>query len=216
MNICTHPLLDPALLETTWPTPLAQVAGLADLVERLDRAPGGSVQRCEQTQVVVRDLLRVGGFKPSGRSKPASEYLIKAHAGGFIGPINPAVDACNIASLHSGLPISVVDLDRTDGPLSLAIVEPGVRYVFNASGQEIDVGGLICLHDGLGPCGGPVKDSERTKTHDGTTRTLSIVWGTTQLPGRTEATARWYGALLEGLGAQVQISLPAVPRDPLG
>jgi hypothetical protein len=151
MNICTHPLLDPALLETTWPTPLAQVAGLEDLVERLDRAPGGSVQRCEQTQVVVRDLLRVGGFKPSGRS-----------------------------------------------------------------GQEIDVGGLICLHDGLGPCGGPVKDSQRTKTHDGTTRTLSIVWGTTQLPGRTEATARWYGALLEGLGAQVQISLPAVPRDPLG
>ena len=197
--IDAHPLLDLALIQTRWPEPLQQVAGLSDLDERLSAEHQSPVEACEQTKSAVRDLLRVGGFKPTGRSKPASEYLIKARDGGFVGPINPAVDACNIVSLHSGLPISVVDVDQMVGPLKIGLVDKGVRYVFNPSGQEIDVGGLICLHDAQGPCGGPVKDSQRTKTHPGTEHTLSVVWGTTSLPGRTEAAAHWYAELMLSL-----------------
>jgi DNA/RNA-binding domain of Phe-tRNA-synthetase-like protein len=214
--IDAHPLLDLALIQTRWPEPLQQVAGLSDLDERLSAEHQSPVEACEQTKSAVRDLLRVGGFKPTGRSKPASEYLIKARDGGFVGPINPAVDACNIVSLHSGLPISVVDVDQMVGPLKIGLVDKGVRYVFNPSGQEIDVGGLICLHDAQGPCGGPVKDSQRTKTHPGTEHTLSVVWGTTSLPGRTEAAAHWYAELMTQLGGVVRISRPEVPRDPLG
>lgn len=214
--IDAHPLLDLALIQTRWPDPLQQVAGLSDLDERLSAEHESPVEACEQTKSAVRDLLRVGGFKPTGRSKPASEYLIKARDGGFVGPINPAVDACNIVSLHSGLPISVVDLDQMVAPLKIGLVDKGVRYVFNPSGQEIDVGGLICLHDAQGPCGGPVKDSQRTKTHPGTVHTLSVVWGTTSLPGRTEAAAHWYAELMTQLGGVVRISRPEVPRDPLG
>ena len=216
ISIAPHRMLDTALLQTTWPVALGDVQGFDDLALRLELAGEGAVERCSETKVRVRDLLRQGGFKPSGRSKPASEYLLAAQAGGHLGPINPAVDACNIASLHSGLPISVVDLDRTQGALALGLVDAGVRYVFNPSGQEIDVGGLICLHDELGPCGGPVKDSQRTKTHEATRRCLSIVWGTTALPGRTEQTARWYQLMIEELGGEVVLSLPEVPRDPLG
>jgi len=51
------------------------------------------------------------------------------------------------------------------------------RYVFNASGQTIDREGLLCLCDAEGPCTNAVKDTQRTKTHGGTRRTLSIVWG---------------------------------------
>ena len=211
-----HPLLEIAILETTWPTPLGQALGFEDLLARLHPDAETPVRVCESTKGMVRDLLRHGGFKPTGRSKPASEYLLKARDGGFLGPINPAVDACNVASLHSGLPISVVDLDRTEGTLHVGLVDKGVRYIFNPSGQEIDVGGLICLHDSLGPCGGPVKDSQRTKTHEGTTRTLSLVWGTRSLPGRTEAVASWYQMLMESVGGSVDLSLPAVPADPLG
>jgi hypothetical protein len=216
ITIAPHRLLDPALLQTTWPAPLGDVSGFDDLALRLEPGGGGAVECCPETKTRVRDLLRQGGFKPSGRSKPASEYLLRAQAGGHLGPINPAVDACNIASLHSGLPISVVDLDRTEGALGLGLADAGVRYVFNASGQEIDVGGLLCLHDAQGPCGGPVKDSQRTKTHEATRRCLSIIWGTTALPGRTEQTARWYQALIEQLGGEVVLSLPEVPRDHLG
>jgi DNA/RNA-binding domain of Phe-tRNA-synthetase-like protein len=150
----------------------------------------------EAVKTAVRDLLRQGGFKPAGRSKPASEYL----AGAAEFPrINAAVDACNVASLHSGLPISLVDLDRVEGALAIRIAPPGTSYVFNPSGQTIDASGLVCLFDAVGPTGTPVKDAQRTKTHAGTRRTLSIVWGTVALPGRTAIATRWYRELLEAI-----------------
>ena len=36
------------------------------------------LQRVEQVRQDVRDLLRHGGYKPTGRGKPASEYLVRA------------------------------------------------------------------------------------------------------------------------------------------
>jgi DNA/RNA-binding domain of Phe-tRNA-synthetase-like protein len=151
----------------------------------------------------VRALLRHGGFKPTGRSKPASEYLLKAVGERSLSSINVAVDACNIASLHSGLPISVVDLDRARQPLRVGIAAAGSSYVFNASGQTIDVGGLLCLFDAEGPCANAVKDAQRTKTSPETRRTLSLIWGTTALPRRAAQTEQWYRALLGQQGARI-------------
>ncbi len=149
-------------------------------------------------------MLRQGGFKPTGRSKPASEYLIKAVAEKKLTSINLCVDVCNIVSLHSGLPISVVDLDRTRKPLRVGVAAPGTSYVFNASGQIIDLGGLLCLFDADGPCANAVKDAQRTKTNEETQRTLSVIWGTKALPGRTEAATGWYRELLEKCGAKTE------------
>jgi DNA/RNA-binding domain of Phe-tRNA-synthetase-like protein len=146
-------------------------------------------------------MLRHGGYKPTGRGKPSSEYLIRAVTDGALGSINTAVDACNVASLHSGLPISVVDIDRARPPFRVAIAPPGATYVFNASGQTIDLAGLLCLFDEEGPSANAVKDAQRTKTHGGTVRTLSIVWGSLALPGRAQKAASWYRSLLEGAGA---------------
>ena len=141
-------------------------------------------------------MLRHGGFKPTGRSKPASEYLAKAAEDPGLASINLLVDACNAASLHSGLPISVVDLDLVSPPLSIRVADPGAAYVFNASGQVIDVGGLVSLHDAAGPCAGPVKDSQRTKTRDATRRALALAWGTRAAPGLAARTTDWYRELL--------------------
>ena len=91
----------------------------------------------------------------------------------------------------------VVDLDRVAEPLHVSVAAAGANYVFNRSGQTIDVGGLLCLFDKDGPCANAVKDSQRTKTSDSTVRTLSIIWGTNDLPGRTAMTADWYQTLLE-------------------
>jgi DNA/RNA-binding domain of Phe-tRNA-synthetase-like protein len=152
----------------------------------------------------VRQLLRHGGFRPAGRSKPASEYLLKAVADGQLGSINVAVDACNVVSLHSGLPISVVDLDRAREPFRVGVAPAGASYVFNASGQTIDLAGLLCLFDADGPCANAVKDAQRTKTGAETRRTLSLIWGTVKLPGRAGQTAAWYRALLEQQGAATE------------
>jgi DNA/RNA-binding domain of Phe-tRNA-synthetase-like protein len=149
----------------------------------------------------VRQLLRVGGFKPTGRSKPASEYLLKAVEEGRLASINVAVDACNAVSLHSGLPISVIDFDLAKVPLRVAVAPPGASYVFNAGGQTIDLGGLVCLADADGPCANAVKDAQRTKTGPGTRRTLTVIWGTTDVPGRAAAAEAWYRRLLEEHGA---------------
>jgi DNA/RNA-binding domain of Phe-tRNA-synthetase-like protein len=118
--------------------------------------------------------------------------------------INVAVDACNVASLHSGLPISVVDLDKAKPPFRVGVAAPGATYVFNASGQTIDLGGLLCLDDTDGPCGNAVKDAQRTKTGAETRRTLSITWGTIALPDRAGQTERWYRTLLEQQGAMTE------------
>jgi DNA/RNA-binding domain of Phe-tRNA-synthetase-like protein len=144
----------------------------------------------------VRDLLRHGGFKPSGRSKPASEYLVAAHAEQRFPRINPAVDACNFASLHWGLPISLIDLDKVVGDLAVQLCPMGTSYVFNPSGQTIDAGGLLAVFDREGPTGTPVKDAQRTKTHDGTVHTLAVIWGTSALSGRTQEALRWYRDLV--------------------
>jgi len=97
------------------------------------------LHRSEEVRQAVRNVLRHGGYKPTGRGKPSSEYLIRAAQEGTLSSINLAVDACNAVSLHSGLPISVVDADLAREPWQVAIAPEGSRYVFNASGQEIEI-----------------------------------------------------------------------------
>jgi hypothetical protein len=46
-----------------------------------------------------------------------------------------------------------------------------------------------------------VKDAQRTKTDATTRRTLSLIWGTMALPGRTAQAETWYRVLLETHGA---------------
>ncbi len=204
MIVAEHPLLLAETFSCVFPRPLGELTTPPDLLELLALRAPAPVASSDAIKDRVRALLRHGGFKPSGRSKPASEYLLKAHAGGGIGSINLAVDACNAVSAASGLPISVVDADLAEPPYHIAVA-PKESYVFNPTGQELDLEGLLCLYDRSGPCGSPVKDSQRTKTHPGTTRTLCVVWGEQSLGEHVHKTIRWYRELLEGLGASTGV-----------
>jgi DNA/RNA-binding domain of Phe-tRNA-synthetase-like protein len=159
--------------------------------------------RSEELRTAVRDMLRQGGYKPTGRGKPASEYLVRTAEEGGIRSINLAVDACNAVSLHSGFPISVVDLKKTEAPLHIGIAPAATRYVFNASGQEMDVGGLLCLFDAQGACANAVKDSQRTKTDEQTVLTLSVIWGVAGYEPQLSSARGWYEELLLRAGATV-------------
>jgi DNA/RNA-binding domain of Phe-tRNA-synthetase-like protein len=213
LTVAAHPLLDLRAFVTVFPRPLAEMPAPPELRALLSLdgpadIPAAFRLRDEETlRESVRALLRHGGFKPTGRSKPASEYLIKAVREGLLSSINLAVDACNVVSLHSGLPISVIDLDRAREPLRVEIAPAGASYVFNASGQSIDLAGLVCLCAADGPCANAVKDAQRTKTTAETKRTLSVIWGTTALPGRAAQTETWYRALLEQHGATTASAL---------
>lgn len=197
-----HPHLDAVAFDSEFLRPLEDLPTPDFLRAWLSADAPAPLAADDAVRKAVRDLLRHGGYKPTGRGKPASEYLLGALQEGAFPSINPAVDACNAVSLHSGLPISVVDLDRAREPFSIAIAEPGTSYVFNAAGQTIDVAGLLCLFDADGPCANAVKDAQRTKTSGATRRTRSVVWGTRALSGRTVATVQWYREILETCGAR--------------
>lgn len=203
LSVCAHPLLDVAAFVTEWNAELSAITLDPSLSGHLRLgAANVALQSSDEVRAAVRNLLRHGGYKPTGRGKPASEYLLRAAEENTLGSINIAVDLCNIVSLHSGLPISVVDLDRAAAPYSVRVADEKEEYVFNASGQVISIGGLLCLCDKDGPCANAVKDSQRTKTHPGTRKTLSIVWGARALAGRTEQATQWYEKLTQQHGAQ--------------
>ena len=194
-----HPLLHPAAFVARLPRPLGGLETPEWLAALLTLDADVPLQRSEELRAATRDLLRHGGYKPTGRGKPSAEYLVRAAGEGKLDPINPAVDVCNAVSLASGVPISVVDVDRSTPPLRVGLCSEG-SYVFNASGQEIRLDGLLCLFDGEGPCANAVKDAQRTKTHAGTEQVLSVLWGPRAFAAEVEAALTWYRELAARAG----------------
>src|SRR5262245_669827 len=141
LAIEAHPLLDLGAFVTRFPSPLGEMT--TPYAVRALLAPGAPAPLASDDAVrgAVRDVLRKFGYKPTGRGKPASEYLVRAVSEGALAAINLAVDAGNAVSLHSGLPISVVDLDRARAPLRGAVAPEGARYVCNPGGRERDGAG---------------------------------------------------------------------------
>jgi DNA/RNA-binding domain of Phe-tRNA-synthetase-like protein len=198
-----HPLLRPVAFTTRFTVPLGNIPSPPWLVELLSLGAPAPLARDEAVRAAVRDMLRLWGHKPAGRGRPASEYLARAVAEEELGSINAAVDVCNVVSLHSAFPIALVDLDRARPPFRIGRGAERERYVFNPAGQEMELKGLVCLYDARGPCANPVKDAQRTKTHAGTVRTLTVIWGVAAHEARRDTALLWYRDLLRRLGGEV-------------
>ncbi len=161
--------------------------GLLDEISQLvnDYVARG-VEMPEKFVSGIRDTLRQGGFKPSGRNRPASEYLLRdlAESGEFHF-VNNLVDINNLLSLRHFLPMSVVDTGKFSGEVHLRLGYEKERYVFNPSGQELDLTGLVVVADSYGGAskamGSPIKDSQFAKLADDTTSALAVVYGCPKL-----------------------------------
>ena len=151
---------------------------LAELVERAREA--GEDFWPQAVKARVRDMLRHGKYKPAGRGKPASEFLLKAAMAQQFPSVNPPVDVNNAISLESGLPGTIFDLKLSGPDLLLRRGQPGESYVFNRTGQGIDLQDLLLVcrrHDGeWQPCGNPVKDSMDTKIQDSTRDVVAVLY----------------------------------------
>jgi DNA/RNA-binding domain of Phe-tRNA-synthetase-like protein len=137
----------------------------------------------EPRREAVRAMLRLGGFKPAGRNKPAQEYLFRTITEtdtNTLPMILNAVDALNVISLQSGLPISLLAVDRTGPQVIVRYGEPGERFVFNRSGQELELEGLICVCSAAGsgtlPLGTPIKDSMLGKVTELDRQVLAVIY----------------------------------------
>lgn len=150
-------------------------------------------------RAAVRDLLRHGSYKPTGRAKPASEYLLRTAVEGGVPVINRLADANNVVSLETLLPISIIDLDRAGADrFVVRWGRDGETYAFNPSGQELGLCDLLLVArlPSDRPCATPVKDSQETKTDAATRRALGIVYGPIALRDEVmAATARLAGIL---------------------
>jgi DNA/RNA-binding domain of Phe-tRNA-synthetase-like protein len=142
----------------------------AALDEAIVSAAQTSDAALDERRAACRNLLRNGRYKPTGRGKPASEYLLRAARQGAFPRVNGPVDANNLVSLKHGIAISLWDLDLAPGErFEFCLGAPGDTYVFNPSGQVLKLDDLVCgyaVDEGGGrtPIVNPVKDSLATKT----------------------------------------------------
>ncbi len=156
----------------------------------------------------VRDLLKQGRYRATGRGKPASEFLMNAALTGEFPVVNDVVDANNVVSLASGYPASVFDAALVGDQLLLRHGLPGEAYVFNRAGHVIELEDLllVCRHGAAGwePCGNPVKDAMATKVHPGTTAAVGVIYQpASEPPARLEAACVHFARLLrEACGAR--------------
>jgi len=196
----------PAAVALIWaegiapPVPTEEVPPfLAALLDEAERA--GRAYVPDEVRASVRQMLRFGKYRASGRGKPASEFLLRAAIDGSFPLVNGPVDVNNAVSLHSGLPGSLFDAALSGRSLLLRRGRPGESYVFNRSGQTIDLEDLllVCRRTGAGwePCGNPVKDSMATKIRAETRDVVAVLYAPTDEPrDRLETWAARYADLL--------------------
>lgn len=169
--------------------PLKELDGL--LERRLEELSAGLDQGQDAYRAGVRDVFRNGRYKPTGRGKPASEYLLKAASEHRFPRINTLVDVCNFLSVASLLPISIWDLDKAGTAAGLqdasslrfefrlgAVDE---EYIFNAGGQQMNledliVGAVATADNSTRPIVNAVKDSQVTKTTLETSRVAAAIY----------------------------------------
>jgi len=167
----------------------------------------------------VRKMLRYGKYKPSGRGKPASEFLFRAALSGTFPFVNGPVDVNNAISLESGFPGSIFDAGLSGQRLRIRRGWPGESYVFNPSGQTIDLEDLLLVcrlgKDDWEPCGNPVKDAMITKTSAETRSVVAVLYAPPDEPASdVEAWSRRYADLLAShCGASAVGSLTVSPAD---
>lgn len=161
--------------------PDVRPAGLGEALDALEGAAELDALR-EARRLAARDMLRNGRYKPTGRGKPASEYLLRAASEATFPRINAVVDVNNLVSAEAALPISLWDLDRAGvDRYVFRLGAEGEAYVFNASGQALDLHDLVvgCRApngDVSEPSVSPIKDSHATKTTPETRRVAGCIY----------------------------------------
>lgn len=183
--------------------PSESPAELQQLAQRVSReAVNAGLGGGEARRAAIRRLLRQGGYRPAGRNKPAQEYLLRTiQQQGALPQILNVVDLINLVSVQSGLPISLVGLDRLGAQLELRLGKPGEQYVFNTAGQQLDLEGLLCLcrvaDEGSQPAAAPVKDSLWAKVMPDDRELLACIYASREAVAEEEL-QRWLDTLADG------------------
>lgn len=185
------------------------------LKEWLDRRRGELNEQEDRFRKVCRDMLRFGRYKPTGRGKPASEYLLRSAREGTFPRINIPADINNYISLKYLVPISVWDRDKINAEsLVFRTGRTGESFVFNPTGQILEIEDLVSGFARKGseeiPIVTPVKDCQLTKT-DRETRNICVAIyypaGCTE-PVGLQQMVQEFCELLDGVAGRVSHIVP--------
>ncbi len=151
----------------------------------------------EHVRTTMRDVLRVGGYKPTGRGKPASELLLAMAQQGGLPRIGNLVEINNLTSLESAFPISIFDTELLGPGPVVRFGRAGESYVFNNAGHAMDLAGLpvVCRASGEA-VGNAVRDSMQTKVRESTRGVLVVLWGARSLSTELSAASERIASLL--------------------
>ncbi|MEY4509477.1 MAG: hypothetical protein RLZZ450_1599 [Pseudomonadota bacterium] len=157
----------------------SSVALLAELSRAEARVRADPALFPEHVRSAVRDVLRVGGYKPTGRGKPASELLLAMAQKEALPRIGNLVEINNLVSLETALPISIFDAEQLGPSPRVRFGRAGESYVFNQAGHSMDLEGLpvVCRAVDDVPIGNAVRDSMLGKVSASTTSVVAVVYG---------------------------------------
>jgi DNA/RNA-binding domain of Phe-tRNA-synthetase-like protein len=211
-----HPLLQLGVVSASGvrcePSSAALVEQLAAAEEHARSDPATFP---EAVRTAVRDVLRVGGYKPTGRGKPASEYLVGAAREQGLPRVNNLVDINNLVSLTSALPISIFDSELLTDDVFVRFGRAGERYSFNTSGQVMDIAGLavVCRGATDEPVGNAVKDSMLAKVGPRTAHVTAVLYGSKRLePGYVAQASQRLATLLTQFAGAAESRYRVLPE----
>lgn len=152
----------------------------------------------------TRHLYKALGKDPS-RYRVSSEALCRRIIRGLgIYRLTTLIDVVNLVSIKSGYAISGLDGDRIVGD-TLTMSVGTADDVFNGIGRGVlNIEGMPCYRDALGPIATPTSDEERTKfTEQTVTAQININAFAPEMP--VEEAVDWMAELLKKYAHATQI-----------
>jgi DNA/RNA-binding domain of Phe-tRNA-synthetase-like protein len=129
----------------------------------------------ESPQIAAtRAAYKALGKDPARYRGSAEALLRRVIAGKGLPQINAVVDAINLVSVESRLPIGLYDLAHVNGQIVFRAGRSGETY--KGIGKfDLNLECLPVFCDELGPHGSPTSDSERTMVTEQTQQALAVI-----------------------------------------
>ena len=143
----------------------------ARLAARYAGKPPADIPGVAETRAMFHQL----DIDPT-KTRPSSEALLRrVLQGKGLPQVNPAVDVCNLCSLHHQLPLGLYDRDLVKGSVRVRIGREGEGYP-GIRKQWVNLNGRLLLADDEGAFGAPTSDSLRTAITAKTKALLVVVF----------------------------------------
>ncbi len=174
------------------PSPAALVEEMQARVQEILRLPyARGVLEAPQI-LATRAGYKALGKDPARYRGSAEALLRRVIAGKGLPQINAVVDAINLVSVESRLPIGLYDLAHVSEDIVFRAGRAGETYK-GIGKYDLNLEGLPVFCDAVGPHGSPTSDSERTMVTGGTKQVLGIIISF----GGTDGLDRWAQRMVE-------------------